>query len=387
MIYKILIIIFCVSAVGTIVLAQDNSQIKKVEVDSLKIYQVEKLKQEIEQLKSENSSSSIVRRLPTYVGIITALVALIGAFISYSKYLEERQSETDQKIQENKLHLEAKFDSVINNLGSPSHSIQASAAISLLTFLRPEYKEFHQQVYLILLANLKTDLPENINALLVKTFEKAIRLNIEALQSQKSDKVNINRSSIELDLSRANLYRIDLHGLDLENVDLAFSNLRNANLDGCNLKRAKGFKTNLSGARLSRSNMTEGRFDQANFEDAQFHETNLISTKLKNTNLKGAEFQKAKLQDANLDESEIYGAKFEHANLNNTYLRKIKCRESDFATLLKAKDDSWKDANFDKDIYAKLQQQSLKKRESNTTAQGQAATQGNVNNQMDPTPK
>jgi uncharacterized protein YjbI with pentapeptide repeats len=353
----------------------------------LKIYQVEKLKQEIEQLKAENSSSPIIRRLPTYVGMVTALVALIGAFISYSKYLTERQSETDQKIQENKLHLEAKFDSVINNLGSPSHSIQASAAISLLTFLRPEYKEFHQQVYLILLANLKTDLPENINALLVKTFEKAIRLNIEALQSQKSDKMNTNRSSIELDLSRANLYRIDLHGLDLENVDLAFSNLRSANLDGCNLKRAKGFKTNLSCARLSRSNMTEGRFDQANFEDAQFHETNLISTKLKNTNLKGAEFQKAKLQDANLDESEIYGAKFEHANLNNTYLRKIKYRESDLATLLNAKDDSWEKANFDKDIYAKLNQLSLKRRESNTTAQGQATTQGNVNNQMNPTPK
>jgi uncharacterized protein YjbI with pentapeptide repeats len=385
MIYRIILIIFCISIVGTIVLAQDSSQIKKGEVDSLKIYQVEKLKQEIEQLKSENSSNPIVRRLPTYVGFITALVALIGAFISYSKYLEERKSETDQKIQENKLHLEAKFDSVINNLGSPSHSIQASAAISLLTFLRPEYKEFHQQVYLILLANLKTDLPENINALLVKTFEKAIRLNIEALQSQKSDKVNNNRASIELDWTRANLYRIDLHGLDLENVDLAFSNLRNANLDGCNLKRAKGFKTNLSGARLSRSNMTEGRFDQANFEDAQFHETNLISTKLKNTNLKGAEFQKAKLQDANLDESEIYGAKFEQANLNNTYLRKIKCRESDFATLLKAKDDSWDWANYDKDIYAKLKQQSLK-RESNTTAQGQATTQGNVNNQMNPTP-
>ena len=293
MVYKILFIIFCVSAVGLIVLAQDNSQIKKVEVDSLKIYQVEKLKQEIQQLKSENSSSSIVREMPTYVGIVTALVALIGAFISYSKYLEERQSETEQKIQENKLHLEAKFDSVINNLGSPSHSIQASAAISLLTFLRPEYKEFHQQVYLILLANLKTDLPENINALLVKTFEKALRLNIDALQSQKSDKVNNNRSSIELDLSRANLYRIDLHGLDLENVDLAFSNLRNANLDGCNLKRAKGFKTNLSGARLSRSNMTEGRFDQANFEDAQFHETNLISTKLKNTNLKRSRISKS----------------------------------------------------------------------------------------------
>jgi uncharacterized protein YjbI with pentapeptide repeats len=387
MINRILFIIFCVSATGIFVLAQDNSQIKKVEVDSLKIYQVEKLKQEIEQLKSENSSSLIIRNLPVYIGILTALIAVIGAIFSSLKYFDERRNETDQKIQENKLHLEARFDTLINNLGSTSPSIQASAAISLLTFLKPEYKEFHQQVYLILLANLKTDLPENINALLVKTFEKAIRLNIEALQMQKSDKMNTTRSSIELDLTRANLYRIDLHGLDLENVDLAFSNLRSANLDGCNLKRTKGYKTNLSGARLSRSNMTEGRFDEANFEDAQFHETILISAKMKNTNLKGAEFQQAKLQDANLDESEIYGAKFEHANLNNTYLRKIKFRDSDLATLLNAKDDSWEKANFDKDVFAKLTHQALKRRESNTTAQGQATTQGNVNNQMDPTPK
>ncbi|WP_243348474.1 pentapeptide repeat-containing protein [Parabacteroides sp. FAFU027] len=353
MTYKILLFIFCLFAFEMNALSQTSSGTEKVETDSLKTYQIQKLKQEIQKLKSENSISPGVQALPTYGGIVTALIAVLGTFFSFWKYLKEKHTE-------NKIHLEAKFNSVINNLGSSSHSIQASAAVSLLTFLNPEYKEFHHQAYLILLANLKSELPDNVNALLVKTFEKAIRLKLEALHSKKSD--DGGGYNIELDLTRANLYRIDLHGLNLENVDFAFSNLRSANLDGCNLKRAKGFKTDLSCARLSRTNMAEGRFDQANFENAQFHETNLVSAKLKNTNLKGAEFQQAQLQDAHLDGSDICGAKFEHANLNNAFLKEIKYNNTDLMSISKAKDASWEKANFDKGTFEKIKQLPLNKK-------------------------
>ena len=260
--------------------------------------------------------------------------------------------------------MEDNFNSIIENIGSESPSIQASAIVSLLTFLNDEYKEFHQQVYMILLANLKIGNAKNVNTLMVKAFEKALRLNLKEIQSQRSDITNDSGNQLELDLSRTNLYRIDLHGENLENVDLAYSNLQYANLTGCNLLRAKGIGANLSGARLSRAILKEGRFNEANFEKTQFHGTNLVSATLKNSNLKGAEFQRACLQEAHLEGSEINGAKFEQANLNNTFFKNVKCNDAEIKSILRAKDGSWKKANFDPEIKEKLQEFSTKKDEA-----------------------
>ncbi len=353
MIYKVLIFFVFLFCSSLNAFSQEDSQIEKNQIDSVRYYQVQKLKQEIKNLNSENTIKPIFRIIPSYGGIITALAAVFGLFFSYMKYLKEKRKEIEQKTLENKVRLEARFDSIVKNLGSSSHSLQASAAVSLLTFLKPEYKGFHHQVYLILLANLKTNLPENVNTLMVKAFEKALRLNLENFHSNKNN-------NLELNLSRANLYGIDLHGLNLENVDFAFSDLRNANLEGCNLIRARGYKAQLNGARLSRAIITEGRFNQANFENCKFHSANLVSAKLENTNLKGAEFQQAKLQDAHLDNSQIYGAKFAQANLNNTYLRMIKCAKSDLNNILKSKDRSWQKAIFDKENKKRIKQLSLK---------------------------
>ncbi len=343
-------------------------QIEKVQTDSVAFYQVEKLKQEIDQLKSENSLNPIYRIIPVYVGILTAIGAILGAFFSYRKYLQERNDEFEKRRQERKneleqrkwesdIRLEDQFNSIVENLGSDNDSLKASAAVSLLTFLRPEYQQFHQQAYLILLSSLKNDHPQNINRILVKAFEKALRTNIETIQAEYADDPESKENMIELDLTRMNLYRIDLHGLNLEYVDLAFSDLRNANLTDCNLRRARGIQANLSGARLSRSNMTEARFNEAIFEGTQFHDTTLVSATLNKANLKGAEFQQAKLQEAHLNDVEIEGAKFEQANLNNTFLRKIKYKDPNILrSFLRSKDQSWKKANFDTDISEKLNQ-------------------------------
>lgn len=353
MVTRITITLFCTCILGLNAFSQDTTQTTKVAADSLNLYQVEKLKQEIEKLKSENTIKPIYRILPTYAGILTALIAILGALISYRKYLIEKRMET-------KVRLEDNFNTIIENIGSESPSIQASAIVSLLTFLNEEYKEFHLQVYTILLANLKIGHAKNVNALMVKAFERALPIYLKDIKSQRSDTTNDSGNQLELDLSRTNLYRIDLHGENLENVDLAYSNLQNANLSGCNLKRAKGIGADLSGARLSRANLNEGRFNKANFENAHFHETNLVSATLKNSNLKGAEFQRASLQEAHLEGSEIDRAKFEEANLNNTFFKNVNCNEAVIKSILRSKGGSWKKANFDPEIKEKLQEFSTK---------------------------
>ena len=332
--------------------SQNDSIIGKVEIDSLKYYQIQKLQEETKKLRIENSSDKFVKDLPSYIAIITALGAVFGVFISYGKYLREKHNETAQKKQENQIRIETRFYTIIENLASTNELLKASAIVSLRTYLKPEYKEFHKQVYLILLAHLKADFSDNANTLMVKTFEEALHAYLKLVEATGRNDDN----KTELDLTRVNLYRIDLHGLNLENVDIAFSKLQNANLEGCNLKRAKGYKTDLSGARLSRAHLEEGRFKYAIFEKAKFHGTNLVSAKFKNTNLNGAEFQQALLQEAHLDNSDIYGAKFESANLNNTYLRNIGYDELALKSILKSKGKSWKKANFDHVTYEKLQQ-------------------------------
>ena len=335
---------------------QDSIQSDTIQNDSLKIYQTEKLKYEIEKIKSENALDPILRTITTSVGLLTAIGAIIGAFLSYNKYLKERRSELEQRKWESDMRLEDQFNSIIENMGSDSDPLKASAVVSLLTFLKPEYKQFHEQAYLILLSSLKNYNSDNINRILVKAFEKALRINIESIQSKYAEDPESKEYMIELDLTRMNLYRIDLHGLNLEYLDVAFSDLRNANLTDCNLKRARGIQANLSGARLSRSNMTEARFNEAAFEDAQFHGTRLISATLKNSYLKGAEFQQALLQEAHLEGAHIEDAKFEHANLNNSFFKEVQFKDTDLKSILKSANGSWKKANFDAEVREKLDQ-------------------------------
>ncbi|PWD98234.1 pentapeptide repeat-containing protein [Marinilabilia rubra] len=328
-------------------------------VDSIQFYQLEKIKQEVENLKSENQVKPIIKILPSFAGVLTALVAVVGVIISFFKYIKEKRIELEQKKDETKLRLVTKFDSIINNLCAASNSVRAGAAVSLLTFLRPEYKNFHKQIYLILLANLKTELSNNINSLMLKTFEEAGRLKFKEFRNPIKDKFP-EENSLELDLTRMNMYRLDFNGMKgLSNVDFSFSKLQHANLVDCIFIRSKGFKTDFSYARLSRSNLLEGRFNESNFEGVQFHESNLISAKLKHTNLKNAEFQKAYLQDAILDGADIRGAKFEQADLNNAFFRKIKYNDADLLSIIRSK--NWEKANFSEETKMKLLQLASKK--------------------------
>ena len=341
--------------------AQDSISTNENQMDSIEYYKLEKIKQEVKKLQNENQTTHLIDIIPSYAGILTALVAIIGAIISFFKFIKEKQNEIEQKKEENKTRVAAKFDSIIKKLSSNNESIKATAAVSLLTFLKKGYEEFYDQVYLILLVNLKMRLSDNINRILLKTFEKAIRLKFETDRPPAQNDEE-NKFTLELNLTRMNLYRINLSELKgISNIDFSFSKLNRASLVGCKLIKSEGFKTDFSGARLSRSNMLEGRFNESIFEETHFHETNLVSAKLKNSNLKKAEFQRADLQDAHLDGAEIFGAKFEQANLNNTFMRGIKYNESDLLSILKSRDKSWQKAIFDLETKKKLDLLSSKK--------------------------
>jgi uncharacterized protein YjbI with pentapeptide repeats len=272
---------------------------------------------------------------------------------------QEQERGRQQRQEESLRRLEEKFTAVVRRLGSASAPIQASAAVSIMTFLNPENKDFHLQTYLILLANMKVQrvklqqhaadpanlvLDNLLNDLLVAAFEKAI-----LTQRRIGD---VKDPATEIDLARCCLNRANLSDLDLQNADLAFSELRGANLTGSNLFRSKGIEAHLENARLSRANLGEARFQKAYFIGAQFHETNLASADLRGAHFTNAQFQQAKMQSAHLDNANIDGARFEQADLSDTYFHGVTPKPGTVSSILRA--NNWQKAHFDKDVEAQL---------------------------------
>jgi uncharacterized protein YjbI with pentapeptide repeats len=307
--------------------------------------ETEKLRQEVTQLQIENeNATSPLQKYSSYATLLTAIVAVVGVFVTIWKQFTERQRDREQRETESRRRLDEKFSSIIADIGSDNSSLQVSATVSLMTFLRDEYKEFHEQVYLILLANLKLKHNLQVNRLLIQAFEKAIRLKINTLPKD---------NDLEgLDLTNLNLYRIDLSNIALKNVDFAFSELELANLEETNLFRVKGYKTNFRKAQFTDAILTEARLAKANLENAHLHRTNLVSSNLKETNLRGAQFYQAKLQSAHLENSDLKGAQFYEANINDAYFNDAKIDAQAKRSIIKAY--QWKLAHFDEKVMNEL---------------------------------
>jgi uncharacterized protein YjbI with pentapeptide repeats len=321
-----------------------NDQLQPMDQQQL---QDEKLRQEILKLQLENEKlGSFWELLPSYATFVTALVAVIGVMVTIWRQINERELDRKQREDDSRRRLDEKFTSIVSNLGSESSSIQASAAVSIITFLRPEYKAFHDQVFMILLANLKIQHDPTVNDLLIQGFEKAIRIQLPSLREKDEQ--------FELDLSRSFLHRVDLSGLDLSQADLGFAQLRGANLSDANLHRVRGMEANLEKARLSRANLNEARFRKAQFGGAQFHGANLVSADLKETDLKEAQFHQASMQSAHLEKANLSGAKFEQANLNDAFFRGATVDAGTLKSILKA--FNWQKAHFDEDVKLKLEE-------------------------------
>ncbi|GAG71227.1 unnamed protein product, partial [marine sediment metagenome] len=209
-----------------------NDQLQPMSQQEL---QNEKLRQDILKLRLENKKiSSFLEPFSSYGTLITALVAITGVIVTIWRQIAQQEADRRQRENESLRRLDEKFTSIVANLCSKNEAIQVSAAVSIISFLRPEYEAFHDQVFMVLNANLKLQHSKSLNKLLIKGFEKAIRIQLQSVK--KKDK------HFELDLSGSNLYRVDLSGLDLSQADIAFSKLRGANLTKTNLYRVKGWK-------------------------------------------------------------------------------------------------------------------------------------------------
>jgi uncharacterized protein YjbI with pentapeptide repeats len=317
----------------------------------------DKLSEEIRKLELENDNQDSKReKVLAFAPFVTALVAVVGVVLPIwtlsrerNRQLEldrqQRERELEQQRIESQRRFDEQFAKAVENLGSDNEAVQTGAAVSLASFLRPEYGIFHEQVFRLLCANLRLQQAEGPGRLLLEGFEQAIRLHLEAAAARGE------RPTV--DLARCVLERVDLSDLQLGGVDIAFANLRDANLTGANLERARGIDADLEGARLSRANLKEARLHGAKCRGAQFHEATLVSAELRNADLREAEFHRASMQSAHLDDANLEGAKFEQADVRDTFFRRAILDDVARRSLVRAK--GWREAHYDPGVLEQIE--------------------------------
>jgi hypothetical protein len=304
----------------------------------------QKLQQEIRQLELENDHNSGVRGfVGSYGAVLTGLAALGTVIVALANLARQRSLDRKQRAQEVAQQLDERFAATVSNLGDDSVPLQAGAAVSLLSFLRPEQRDYHRQVRLVALANLKVREPGPVSTLLVRVLGDALR----TAEPLKAD---------ELDFADTDLPGIDLTGLDLRQSVLRKANLRDARLEGANLKGVKAYRVCLDGAYLggSAADLGDADLDRASAINAVFNGATMNAVKLREADLTKARFDGARLQSAHFERARLEGARFRAADINDAYftdsvLDEAALRELDRAT------NKWR-AHFSPDVLERLRE-------------------------------
>lgn len=341
----VLVIWITISMKSTSIIRNVDIDMEKYATLSKEELESEKLRQEIRGLTIEaNVQVTPLQRLSSYATSITAIVAVVAALITIWKQISEQKNARQQREVESLRNLDTKFTAIIKDLSSDNISIEVTAIVMLLTFLRKEYSFFHDQVFEVILAHLKIDHDLKVYRLLIRAFEKAIRVKVEK---------NRTEGILEhLDLTNAYLYNVDLRGLNLTGADIAFATLRDADFSDAILFRVKGIEAELQDCNFIKADLQEARLDFTDVENAHFGGATLISTTFKNANLKYAKFYDARMQSAHLENSDLRGARFDGANINDAYFIGANMTGETLTSIKNAK--NWHKAHFDERTKRKL---------------------------------
>jgi uncharacterized protein YjbI with pentapeptide repeats len=331
---------------------------------SIEMLQKAKLEREIEKLQTEiQAASSGWAKFTQIAPFITAIIALAGVFVTARKHISEsnRQREADRRQLERERvrRFDEKFNQIVEGLGSSNSVTKAGAAVSILTYLRPEYSAFHEQVFLILMANLKLAHDETTNSLLVRAFEIAIRGKAKEIE-KKNNAISEKEDKISLDISHTNLTSACLPGINLSWANAQESTLEKANLrEGC-LQRFRASKANLRKAQLSKTDLRKSIFDGAAMANARLCAADLRWAHFKSCDLRDAKFQRALLQSALFQDADLRGARFEQADINSAIFKGATLDNVAMRSIVTAR--NWRKADFDDDVAIALTKLELKLR-------------------------
>ena len=268
----------------------------------------EKTRGEIAKIRIANEldrffwTSLITSLLP----LVSAAVALIGAWIGLQKYLDARKTEQLDRAASD-------LTQVLEYLGDGDARKRTVGLVGLQHFFSPDKEEYHLRALSALAtgARLEAD-PEVL---------RALRLAME----QAVDKVDTKLFQ-EISWQGVNLSGADLAGHCLESLDLRDAILEDADLSGTSLAG-----TQLVNVRLNGTNLGGADLRGANLTYADMAGTSLVGAKLE-----GAVFRHTKVLRMNLRDADLRGAVFDLEEMRWDLI------------------DNWREARFDNAVKAEL---------------------------------
>jgi uncharacterized protein YjbI with pentapeptide repeats len=335
----------------------------------------EKLAQEVQQLKNQNTPDPFGWLRTNASIFLSTLVVVIGALFGFwqwsmgrrdaqNKELKDRQAEREKRDED-------RFQTAVLGLGKDDTKI--GATVILRTFLQGGYEKFYPQIFDLAVIYLRLrvvklddppDDPDGFSQALFTVFKDSYlqARNLLGPNPRREDYASLDGSFIHLD--RAYLARCDLKNARMRTATFRGATFYQANLHGANLydadfsslsqseklKGPRGRQTylgwaDLSGtdlrfAKLIEANLTRAKLIKADLRGADLSKADLIGTNLSGAdlskaNLSGAIFKeycspkkkiiKADLSGANLSGADLTGTHLEDAlSLEDTNLRGVK---------------------------------------------------------------
>jgi uncharacterized protein YjbI with pentapeptide repeats len=264
----------------------------------------EKLTQEIDQLKNQNSWSwTAVGSIGGIIGgvgtILLASVGYITVRSGLKQWLGNRQD--DQKKRD-----EERFQAAVEGLGDARKETRIGAAIILRTFLESDYKRFYRQTFDLVVAHLrlqkvnsnKSKPLDSLSQALVAIFKMSFPLTRDLLkQAAQFQPESLDATGVHLDkayLRGADLGKAWLPTATLQEADLTGAQLSEANLREANFTKANLQVATLVGANLAKSNLTDARLDRAQLSNATLNDADLTRADLTKATLTGTHPEAAK---------------------------------------------------------------------------------------------
>jgi uncharacterized protein YjbI with pentapeptide repeats len=378
-----LMLVLLVGAIGALVwsqLSRPSSLTARLGSLTHEQLESERLRQEILNLQGNRS---FLATLATNAAIV---VGVLGIIVTAVRYIDERRQQRiedarqaaagrEQRKEDALRRFDEKFRDVVMDLGSQDPLRQTNAALSILPFLKEEYRAFYNQIIMVLLAILRMQkvADQDVNKTVVWVFQRALRAGLESRRNgqrgidispwpepvplvelrveEETEELDL---TVALDLSRLPLDGIDLSQLDMHGADFSFASLKRANLRGANLERARGYAIDLEEANLQGASLVEARLRKGRLKRAIFHGANLVSSRLDEADLRGASFFQAKLQSAHFNGADLSGARFDQADINDTQFRGTLLDTAAIHSLTRAR--NWTRARFDASAQALLEE-------------------------------
>ncbi len=296
-----------------------------------------KLREEIVQLQRGNERGLRTWLWANSSTILTTLAVVATGLFGLYRFLderrrerqsrdEERQRERQSRDDEREKRAEERFQGVVDRIGSEQRAIQAGAAITLRTFLRDSYKQYHKQVFNLTVSNLQLSPysakvsgapPDALDQALTVAFREAYPL--ARAQCQKPDQ-ELSAAGIKLDrayLKGAQLDEVWMPDASLIQAVLVYGHLNRANLAGAQLMQADLSHAELENVTLVGADLTHANLEIAQLNKARLEQATLIAADLTGADLSGAILEAALCTGAILDGAVLTGANCTNCKLED----------------------------------------------------------------------